>query len=220
MPNKPTIHSFKKTTANAQYFIALFVAWFFVGGILLIQEHERSIYKAINEQHTSFKDMLFPYLTHVGESWVIIPVLLLLFLFKRYRTPRFALTMVACNITPFLLTQAIKGLVNAPRPLKYFAEANWIHRVANQPINYDYSFPSGHSEGAFAFLCFLSLLLPSKARWVGILLFLSGLVVMYSRIYLSQHFFRDVYVGSLIGGLSCMVCFWLINPFKQTDFTQ
>lgn len=209
---------FKDITIGAQYFIVLLIAWFFVGGYLLIQEQERSIYKTINDQHTAFKDSIFPYLTHIGEAWVIIPVLLLLLLIKPFRNKRFAWAMVACNISPFLITQAIKGLINAPRPLKYFPDISFIHRVADQPLNYDFSFPSGHSEGSFAFLCFLSLILPKRYRVFGILFFLIGLIVLYSRIYLSQHFFRDVYVGSLIGGVSCLICFWLINPLKyKTD---
>jgi len=161
--------------------------------------------------------MIFPYVTHIGEGTVIITCLLLLFLVPRLRTGKFALAMVVCNISPFLITQAIKGLVNAPRPLKYFAEATWINHVAGQPLNYDYSFPSGHSEGSFAFLCFLSLLLPKKYGWMGALLFLLALGVCYSRIYLSQHFFADVYVGSSIGTLCCLIAFSIINPFKDKD---
>ncbi|KAA5536658.1 phosphatase PAP2 family protein [Taibaiella lutea] len=213
-----TVKRFKEITIGAQYFIVLFILWFFIGGYLLIQEQERSIYKAINNQHTAFKDTIFPYITHIGEAWVIIPSLLLLLFIKAFRNKRFIWAMVACNISPFLITQAIKGIINAPRPLKYFPDISFIHRVAGQPENYDFSFPSGHSEGSFAFLCFLSLILPKRYRIFGLLFFFIGLIVLYSRIYLSQHFFRDVYVGSLVGGFSCLLCFWLINPFRhKTD---
>jgi membrane-associated phospholipid phosphatase len=209
-----TVKRFRDITIGAQYFIVLFILWVFIGGYLLIREQERSIYRAINNQHTIFKDTIFPYLTHIGEAWVIIPSLLLLLLIKPLRNKRFAWAMVACNVSPFLITQAIKGIINAPRPLKYFPDISFIHRVAGQPENYDFSFPSGHSEGSFAFLCFLSLILPKRYRIFSVVFFFTGLVVLYSRIYLSQHFFRDVYVGSLIGGLSCLICFWLINPFR------
>lgn len=213
--NTNLLMKFKDITIGARYFIMLFILWFFVGGYFLIQEQERSIYRAINEQHTPFKDSIFPYLTHIGEAGVIIPCLLLLLFIKPFRDKKFILAMVACNISPFLITQAIKGLINAPRPLKYFPDISFIHRVAGQPENYNYSFPSGHSEGSFAFLCFLSLLLPARYRILGVVFFLTGLIVLYSRIYLSQHFFRDVYIGSLIGGISCLICFWLINPFNN-----
>lgn len=206
-----------KPLEGAKYFILLFILWLTVGGFFLWREQERSIYMAINKQHTPFKDLIFPYVTHIGEATVILTCLLLLLLVPRLRTGKFALAMIVCNISPFLITQAIKGLINAPRPLKYFAEASWINRVAGQPLNYDYSFPSGHSEGSFAFLCFLALLLPKKFAWLGAILFLAALSVAYSRIYLSQHFYADVYVGSTVGTLCCLISFNIINPFKDRD---
>jgi membrane-associated phospholipid phosphatase len=209
-----------KPLEGAKYFILPFIVWLIAGGFFLWQEQERSIYRIINNQHTPFKDLIFPYITHIGEGTIIITCLLLLLLIPRLRTWKFVLAMVVCNISPFLVTQAIKGLVNAPRPLKYFAEASWINRVTGQPVNYDYSFPSGHSEGSFAFLCFLSLLLPKRYAWVGAILFLAGLFVAYSRIYLSQHFYLDVYVGSTIGTLCCLIAFGIINPFKDKDINK
>jgi membrane-associated phospholipid phosphatase len=42
-----------------------------------------------------------------------------------------------------------------------------------------------------------------------------ALFVGYSRIYLVQHFFLDVYVGAVIGVFSALFSFWMINanPF-------
>jgi membrane-associated phospholipid phosphatase len=209
-----------KPLEGAKYFILLFLVWLIAGGFFLWQEQERSIYLAINKMHTPFMDMIFPYVTHIGEGTIIITGLLLLLLIPRLRSWKFGLALIVCNISPFLITQAIKGLINAPRPLKYFEEASWINRVAGQPLNYDYSFPSGHSEGSFAFLCFLSLLLPKKFYWVGIILFIAALSVAFSRIYLSQHFFADVYVGSTIGTLCCLISFGIVNPFKDSDASR
>ncbi len=199
---------------GGMYFLWFAIAWLLAGGVLLSFESDRSIYRAINEQHTPLLDTLLPYVTHMGEATFIIPVLFLLFLFKRFRNGRFALAMVACNVSPFLVVQAIKGLVNAPRPLLYFNNASWINRVAGQPENYNYSFPSGHSEGSFALFCFLSLLLPRRYALWGVCLFLVALSVGYSRIYLSQHFYADVYAGSLLGTFCCALSFWLVDPFR------
>ena len=199
---------------GAVYFLYLILIWMVAGGILLAMEENRGVYRAINEQHTPLMDQVLPYITHMGEATFIIPVLLLLFLFKRFRTGRFALALALCNIAPFLVVQAIKALVNAPRPLLYFNNASWINRVAGQPENYNYSFPSGHSEGAFALFSFLSLLLPKRYAALGILFFCIAILIGYSRMYLSQHFYADVYAGSLLGTFCCMVVFWIINPFR------
>ncbi|MFT4062636.1 MAG: phosphatase PAP2 family protein [Edaphocola sp.] len=200
----------------ARFFLLAFFVWVIVGALTLVGEENRGIYRFVNLHHTPFADISFSYLTHFGEAPVICACLLLLPLAaKKFRQPRFLLTMVACNIVPFLLTQAVKALINAPRPLKYFEEASWINRVAGQPVNYNYSFPSGHSEGVFAFTCFLALLLPCKYRHFSWLLFLLALAVGYSRIYLSQHFYADVYAGSIIGTLGCCATYLLMNPFKH-----
>jgi membrane-associated phospholipid phosphatase len=197
------------------WFLGLIMAWLVVGGITLVKEENRGIYRAINEQHTPFLDTILPYVTHMGEATFIIPVLLLLFLFRRFRKGRFALALVSCNVAPFLVVQAIKGIVNAPRPLLYFNNATWINRVAGQPENLFYSFPSGHSEGSFALFCFLSLILPRRYAPAGILFFFIALSIGYSRMYLSQHFFADVYAGSLLGTFCCALVFWIINPFRD-----
>lgn len=206
---------YSKPLEGARYFLLLFLLWMIAGGILLWWEQERWIYQAINRQHTIPGDIMFSYLTHLGEGTVIGFVLLSLLFVPKLRKGRFLLALLVCNLGPFLLTQAVKNLINAPRPLKYFQEAEWINRVAGQPSNYNYSFPSGHSEGAFALFCFLSLLLPPRYRKWGIAFFLLALSVAYSRLYLSQHFYADVYVGSIIGTLCCLTSFALINPFRQ-----
>ena len=56
---------------------------------------------------------------------------------------------------------------------------------------------------------FLALVL--KQRWTGLLLFLYALLVAISRNYLSQHFLEDIYVGSIIGVVITVVCWWLFR---------
>ncbi len=206
----------KTSLAGARYFILPFLIWTVLGGIFLLLEQERAIYKVVNDYHYPFLDTLLPYITRLGEGEVVVTGLLVLLIYPAFRTPRYLLALVCCNLVPFLLTQGVKSLVNAPRPLKYFQEAEWIKRVTGQPVNYDYSFPSGHSEGAFAFFCFLALILPPRYSYLGFFFFFLALLVGYSRIYLSQHFYADVYIGSLIGTGCCILMFWLIHPAKYT----
>jgi membrane-associated phospholipid phosphatase len=209
-----TISQYNPRLRGGLVFILFFIIWVITGGVFLIREENRSVYKAINEQHTPFLDAVLPYVTHMGTAPFVFLTLLVLLLFKKFRTKKLVLAFAACNLLPFIVTQIIKNLVNAPRPLKYFEMAEWINFVEGQPQNFNYSFPSGHSEGAFAFFCFLALILPRKYTVWGALFFLLALMVGYSRIYLSQHFYLDVYVGSIIGTVCCLLAFWLVNPFK------
>jgi len=139
------------------------------------------------------------YATSLGEGGVIVTILALLMLFKKFRNWNYALTAFFTNIIPFLTEQVLKTFFYRPRPLSLYHYRYWVHIGQDWPSLFTRSFPSGHSEGAFSLLCFLSFLLPEGYRKFGFLFFLIALSVCYSRIYLGAHFFEDVYVGSIIG---------------------
>jgi membrane-associated phospholipid phosphatase len=60
-----------------------------------------------------------------------------------------------------------------------------------------YSFPSGHTLTAFAAGLLITYLVKNK-NW-GIVLVFYGVMVGFSRMYLSEHFFEDVVGGSVLG---------------------
>lgn len=188
------------------------ILWWLAGSSLLFVSDKETIYRHINIRNSSFLDNVMPFISDLGTAPLIIAVCLLLVAFvKRFRNWGFVLMAILCNGIPFLVCRAIKYTVNAPRPLLYFNKAEWMHLVEGQPEQYYYSFPSGHTAGAFAFYCFLSLLLPDKRRYLAILFFLLAMTVAYSRIYLSQHFYNDVYAGSIVGTVTCLCIFLLLR---------
>jgi membrane-associated phospholipid phosphatase len=209
-----------KRMQGARYFILLLALWIIAGALILCLQCDKALYIAINARHTPFLDHVLAWVTYAGTFPVVLIALLLLFLYPPFRKWKVLLAALTCNIVPFLIIQVLKNFINAPRPLKYFHNADWINFVAGQPRNFNLSFPSGHTEGIFALCCFLSLMLPAKyARW-GVLLFVIALLVAFSRIYLSQHFLKDIYGGSIIGSLCVLVLFAIINPFEAKAKTK
>lgn len=203
-----------KSLSGARYFILLLIIWIVLGGLLLIFQSDKAFYIAVNGIHTKFGDWVLPWLTHAGTFPFILICLLALYFFPSLRTQKILLAVILCNLIPFLIIQGLKIWINAPRPLNYFHNAHWINFVPGQPHHLNLSFPSGHSEGIFSLCCFLSLLLPPKyAKW-GIFLFIFAILIGFSRIYLSQHFLLDVYGGSLIGAISVLIIFSIINPLS------
>ena len=186
-----------------------------VGGITQLFFTKEQLFFAINMRYTTFTDVLMYYVTWLGEGWFITILLLLLFATPRLRSVWFLVTGTLCSIVPLIIQQFLKEYFKAPRPHSYFHGSTGMHYLTNWPSLVNNSFPSGHSEGAFSFFCLLSLLLPEKYRRVGYVFFLLALGVCYSRIYLTAHFFEDVYAGSIIGAVVTTIIFSVMAKYKD-----
>lgn len=99
------------------------------------------------------------------------------------------LVLVVVAVTVYLG----KALVQRPRPYVQLG----LVPLGGAP--HDFSFPSGHASGAFAFACFLCARVPLRTSQRLSLLALA-LGISLSRIYLGAHFPSDVLAGSLLGG--------------------
>jgi membrane-associated phospholipid phosphatase len=202
------------------YFFYPFLAWVVVGAILLAVFSKQELFSFINSNHNRITDVLMYRITWMGQAQVIIPVLLLVMAFHAYRNWWYLTTAIACSITPLILQRILKIWIDAPRPLNYFKHAPWIHFSPDWPELMNFSFPSGHSEGAFSFFGFLSLLLPPSYQRYGALFFVLALSVCYSRVYLAAHFFEDIYAGSIIGALTTFLVYGLMYKFKGRFFKE
>ena len=83
-----------------------------------------------------------------------------------------------------------------------------------------HSFPSGHALSAFAL--FFCLLFVSRSHFLKILFFALAILAAYSRVYLSQHWLIDIYVGSIIGvcfSLLFYIVFYHTNKWQQLNTT-
>lgn len=206
-----TSHSFQSILYHGAWFLIPTLLWFIAAPFGLMCFKDEGIYRFINGHFHPLLDKILSYVTLLGTGYFAILILLPLLFFQKYRNKRYLLAAILCNTVPAIFAQIIKNMVNAPRPLKYFDHADWIHIVEGQPFQYHLSFPSGHTVTAFALCCFLTLLLGQKHRYWGMAFFLVALAIGYSRIYLSQHFFTDVFAGSFIGTVGCLGIYWLVS---------
>ncbi len=197
------------------FFFFPFLLWVIAGGIILVAFTRRDIFHVVNTNYNGVLDNLMYYITWLGEGAVIITVLALVMLIPAYRSWWYFFTALLCNLIPFFLQQILKSYFNFPRPHLLFYDKLWMHYLPDWPYLLERSFPSGHSEGAFSFFCFLSLLLPPRYNKLGILFFLLALTVCYSRLYLAAHFFEDVYAGSIIGAVTTTLIFSFMTRYKK-----
>jgi membrane-associated phospholipid phosphatase len=207
-------------TSYNPFFLYPFLVWVIAGGLAQLFFDRQQLFAQFNTHHTRFLDVLMFYGTQLGEGiWGSLVMLMLLGM-KSFRNWWYFGAALLCNLLPALLTQWVKSLVNAPRPLNYFHDAPWIHSLPEWPRLLERSFPSGHTCAAFSLFCFLALILTPKFRWIGMVFFLLGLFVGYTRMYLAAHFFADVYVGSIIGVIFTILVVSLMRKYPHYFFRR
>jgi membrane-associated phospholipid phosphatase len=192
---------------NRWYFIAS--ASFFVAGailLLLMQTGDETFF--FSARRSAFGDGLFRYSTKLGEELSYFLALGIL-LFVRFRH---ALALPLLGLLVTILSYWTKAFFQHDRPKPFlsklgtFDELNLVEGVVvHSGAN---GFPSGHAMSAFALSTFLALCLPAKRR-LGPALFGLALLVGISRIYLVQHFLKDVYLGAAMGMLLAIGWYYL-----------
>lgn len=170
----------------------------------------------VNSRNSPLADLIFPYITYVGDGAFFIAVCLLLLAFVNWRVGLMAFASFALSslVSEFLKKVIFNG---SPRPLKYFEHSTFQYHVIEGLDVHSYnSFPSGHTTTAFAMFGLLAFLDQKKSRgWAWLLL---GLLAGYSRVYLFQHFVEDVFAGSLVGTLSSILIYRLMSRWAtQTN---
>jgi membrane-associated phospholipid phosphatase len=172
------------------------------------------IYFSVNGHYDAWADVFFTYATDFGEGFMVLAVALYFLLFS-YRKALLTVTSFAFT---GILVQIVKHIVRAPRPTVYFeSQLTHIHLVKGIHQLTTNSFPSGHTVTAFTAAAVLSYLTTNKRT--GFLYLLLAIMVAYSRMYLSQHFFEDVTAGSIIGTIGTIIWItWMDNrPFMHSQ---
>ncbi|MBC7722499.1 MAG: phosphatase PAP2 family protein [Pedobacter sp.] len=154
----------------------------------------------LNNDYGAFTDASFAFITHLGEAAPWITIGLLVLIFRR----RFLPLILIALIISTALAQGIKNnLPEQPRPTKAITNLSLIHTVKGVDLHTINSFPSGHTTTAFTVFLLACLLVHKRwIIWVG---FIYALAVGYSRIYLAQHFPKDVAGGMLVAVIT--TCF-------------
>ena len=205
-------------------FIGLSLILIAVLGLALLYVPKGELHLLLCDRHTPARDIFYRYYTQVAE-WFPYVLCVALLLFSRIGDGVLASAGLALSA---LTTQILKHLINAPRPVTWFAEHMpdvQLPLVEGVRMNYWFSFPSGHTTSFFALFYALSIICtyhltakrPYSTLACGLLqaaLWALAALGGYSRIYLSQHFAADVFAGMIVGIGITIVCYSVLHRFE------
>ena len=149
---------------------------------------ELVINEALQKLSSPLLDGVMGVLTEVGGKLIFLLVAIILYLCidKKY-----AFQFVNVFFAGHMCVEVTKLLVARPRPYTYDSVISIGEETSG------YSFPSGHTNSISNLSTQLSI--KTKNKWVILVGAILTFTVMFTRVYLGQHFLSDVLVGLLYG---------------------
>jgi membrane-associated phospholipid phosphatase len=192
-------------------FLLPYAVFLLLGAVLIFINSKADTHLLFNTFHNFFFDKFFAYMTYMGEGVVVTLVFIMLLAIKY----RYALILAGANIISALITQVLKHTLfdDVVRPKKFFEGIHDLYLVPGIDNHEYFSFPSGHTTSAFSLYFALALIV--EKRSYKLLFFILALLIGFSRIYLSQHFFEDVYAGSIVGATTAFFVFYFVQQNKR-----
>ena len=172
------------------------------------QFDERALVWIAEHVRGGLLDPLMKVYTRLGDAGLLFIALgLVLLLFKSTRKAGFS-ALCAMIIGLIVVNVTIKPLVSRPRP--WLVIDNFVNLVPEKDPN---SFPSGHTNAAFAFA--LALCMAAPKRWMKIAAVCAGVLMGLSRLYVGVHYPSDVLVGAVIGSLCGLAGAWVVKTLWE-----
>ena len=200
---------------NKVWFIC-FLLFLVIGGIMLLRSQVGDAIFFFSRNRSPFGNFFFTWFTKVGEHATYV-FLVIFFLFIRFR---YSVLLAVTGITVMIVSFLSKGFFLHDRPKLFFEKlgntdavtlVEGVYQVTRQT-----SFPSGHTMSGFALFGMLAFILRGQ-KVMGFICFLTALLIGISRIYLVQHFLKDVYVGAIFGVAIALLLFWLHSALPKNE---
>lgn len=151
------------------------------------------VYSLQHNLNSELFNKVMIFFTILGDNGMIwIAVALILFLNRKYRKIG-VFSIVSLIICALAVNVILKPLIHRPRPFSELADITLLIKAPK-----DYSFPSGHTAASFVmvYIFFRHI----KKYFIPVLI--TGILIAFSRMYLTVHFPSDILVGLIIGLLS------------------
>ena len=198
--------------ANKLLLTSLFIL-FLIGLYPLYAFDKVPLLLMLNKWHHPILDDFFLYITWLGDG-ITYGLLLIILALRGYTIRKLLIGGISFCLMS-VVVQSMKRIffVDCLRPLALISP-NLLHVPDGVICHKTLSFPSGHVGTTFTAICFLYLILPKKRKIYNSLLLIAALLIAYSRLYLCQHFYTDVYIGAWIGAITPLFVYRALINFN------
>lgn len=156
-----------------------------------VKRNDKRIYYLFNKKmHCRPLDLALRRVTKLFDPIVATLMMIIIFIVSEFNQHPVGVHLVLLVAMTQLIAHTIKRIVNRKRPFETLPDVLFFLK----PPKDVYSFPSGHTCGAFTFMLVLSRYFPSFFVVMSVLAVLVGI----SRIYLGFHYPTDVIVGGIL----------------------
>ena len=167
---------------------------------------DQNVTAAVHKLYELAGGVLTPFMNLIslmGKGGIFL-ILLSLALLLVKKTRRFGTAMLfGITIGALLVNVFLKVVIARPRPyadVESFYYPLWV--MLGQHMESDMSFPSGHTNVAFAAMVPVFLLGNKKVSWLALIF---GILMGISRVYLVVHYPTDIIGGLITGTISGML---------------
>lgn len=197
-------------------FFSCFILFLLVGAGLLLTIETGDCIRFFSNHRSFWGDLFFRYGTQIGEEPTYFVAAFIL-LFVRFR---YILLIALSGLIVTIVAFSAKAFFLHDRPSVFFSKLKELETLnlieGVDLLGSATSFPSGHTMSGFALFALLAFLSKYK-KWVGFTFFMFALIVGVSRIYLVQHFLKDVYLGAIMGVIIAILIYQISLKFPYNE---
>ncbi|VEU82598.1 phosphatase PAP2 family protein [Acholeplasma hippikon] len=158
-------------------------------------DFQLDIIRAIQSIRFGFLDKLMEILTQIGDQFVFMGVVLVIYWFFNKKV---AFKLVFSFAFSAVANELIKSVVKIERPFKEDPTLGVGEETSG------YSFPSGHAQNTAVISTVLYKEYGKKNNWLKWVLLGAMIIVPLTRVYLGQHYPTDVLAGLALGILAAL----------------
>lgn len=191
--------------------------------VLLFIKGNHKLFLSLNSWHFIMLDRPMLWLSEISSGWIILSIFVLICAKK---SPKESLVALIVVFIAWYISIAIKynHFASWRSPSVSFKPAQ-LHTLGTS-LQPELNLPSAHAAIISSLFFIVAVIFRNIKRSSIVVFSLSGIILMYSRIYVGWSYVNDIVAGAVIGILSVLIFFGMIEQRtynwynRRTDWEQ